>query len=197
MQNIEQVFLYMKDEISQIAKKERDAILEEVKMLEEQAEKQMKEEAKRDAELQMNQELAEITSNASAEISESHSERTKKLIEKRDEYVALVFKQAKEKLVEFVNSDAYKSFMLKKVEKAASYKLNNSVLLLRKEDLALKDELVKAYGLPVTVETTDTITIGGFIIENKADKLVINESLDTALENQKDWFYKNSGLIIK
>ena len=42
MQNIEQVFLYMKDEITSVASKERQAILEEVKKLEEQADQQMK-----------------------------------------------------------------------------------------------------------------------------------------------------------
>ena len=34
-------------------------------------------------------------------------------------------------------------------------------------------------------------------IENKANNVVIDESLDFALENQKDWFYKTSGLMIK
>lgn len=197
MQNIEQVFLYMKDEITSVASKERQAILEEVKKLEEQADQQMKEEAKRDADLQMSQELAEISSTASAEISESHSERTKKLIEKRDEYVSNVFAQAKDKLVEFTKSADYSDFLIEKVKKAAAYGLENSVMYVREEDLALKDKLVAAYGKEITVEKSEDITIGGFIIENKADKLVINESLDSALEGQKDWFYKNSGLIIK
>ena len=60
-----------------------------------------------------------------------------------------------------------------------------------------KDELVKAYGLNLEVEVSDKIKIGGFIIENKATNVVVDESLDTALENQKDWFYKTSGLMIK
>lgn len=120
MQNIEQVFLYMKDEITSAASKERDAILEEVKRLEEQAEQQMYDEAKRDADLQMNQELSEISSTAAAEISESHSERTKKLIAKRDEYVNIIFTRAKEQLVEFTNSAEYTDFLVKKVQKAAT-----------------------------------------------------------------------------
>ena len=43
MQNIEQVFLYMKDEITSAASVERQAILDEVKKLEEHAEEQFKE----------------------------------------------------------------------------------------------------------------------------------------------------------
>ena len=47
------------------------------------------------------------------------------------------------------------------------------------------------------VEVSDKITIGGFIVKNKATNVVVDESLDFALENQKDWFYKTSGLMIK
>ncbi|MBM6798513.1 hypothetical protein H7U28_06765, partial [Coprobacillus cateniformis] len=47
------------------------------------------------------------------------------------------------------------------------------------------------------VEASEDITIGGFIIENKESSLVVDETLDFALANQKEWFNKNSGLIIK
>lgn len=75
--------------------------------------------------------------------------------------------------------------------------MENSILKLRKEDLKYKDKLIKAYGMPIEVEVSDKILIGGFIIENKATNVVVDESLDFALENQKDWFYKTSGLMIK
>ena len=94
MQNIDQVFLYMKDEIERQAKSEEQAILNEVKALEDEAYESMKAEAKRDADLKLKQEEEEMSSNASAEISESHIERTKKLIEKRDEYVKTIFDEA-------------------------------------------------------------------------------------------------------
>lgn len=90
MQNIDQVFLYMKDEIEREASNEEKAILDEVKALEEDIYESMKAEAQKDADLKMKQEIEEMTSNASTEISESHIERTKKLIEKRDGYVKTI-----------------------------------------------------------------------------------------------------------
>ena len=60
MENIEQVFLYMKDEITAQASKEEAKILEEVNSLEQLANEQMEEEAKKDAALQMNQELSKF-----------------------------------------------------------------------------------------------------------------------------------------
>ncbi len=198
MQNIDQIFLYMKDEIEKQAQGEQQKILDEVKTLEEEAFASMKDEAQRDAELKLKQEEAEMSSNASAEISESHIERTKKLIEKRDEYVKAVFDEAKEKLIAFSKSADYKSFITDKVKKVASeFNYPHSVMYVSKTDLVLEKELVKAFGTDIQVKASEDIMIGGFIIENKESSLVVNETLDNALENQKEWFNKNSGLIIK
>ena len=198
MQNIDQVFLYMKDEIERQAKSEEQAILNEVKALEDEAYESMKAEAKRDADLKLKQEEEEMSSNASAEISESHIERTKKLIEKRDEYVANIFSEAKDKLVAFANSKDYQAYLVKHMEEIGKlYPMSDSTLELREADMKYKDELIKAYGTALEVEVSDKITIGGFIVKNKATNVVVDESLDFALENQKDWFYKTSGLMIK
>ena len=198
MQNIDQVFLYMKDEIERQAKNEEKAILDEVKALEDEAYESMRAEAKRDADLKLKQEEEEMSSNASAEISESHIERTKKLIEKRDEYVKAIFEKAHKELVAFTKSADYASFMESKIKKVADdFKDSHSIMYVSAKDLATKADLVKAFGQDIDVEASDDITIGGFIIENKESSLVVDETLDFALNNQKEWFNKNSGLIIR
>ena len=198
MQNIDQVFLYMKDEIERQAKNEEKAILDEVKALEDEAYESMRAEAKRDADLKLKQEEEEMSSNASAEISESHIERTKKLIEKRDEYVKAIFEKAHEELVAFTKSADYASFMESKIKKVADdFKDSHSIMYVSAKDLAMKADLVKAFGQDIDVEASDDITIGGFIIENKESSLVVDETLDFALNNQKEWFNKNYGLIIR
>ena len=198
MEKKEQVFLYMKEEIERLAGFEEEKILAEAKQLEEEVYNQIKAEAKKDAEVLLAKELVEISSNASVEASLSQEEKTKKLVEKREEDVANIFGEAKEKLVEFVDSKDYKAYLIKHIEKIGKlYQMENSILKLRKEDLKYKDKLIKAYGMPIEVEVSDKILIGGFIIENKATNVVVDESLDFALENQKDWFYKTSGLMIK
>jgi len=198
MQNIDQVFLYMKDEIERQAHSEEKAILDEVKALEDDAYESMKAEAKRDADLKLKQEVEEMTSQAASEISESHIERTKKLIEKRDEYVKAIFGQAREELLSFSKGEDYLSFMEAKMKKVAHYfPKTGSVLYLAEKDMKMKDHLLKFFEKEMSVEVSDEITIGGFIIENKESSLVVDETLDFALENQKEWFNKNSGLIIK
>lgn len=198
MQNIDQVFLYMKDEIERQAKSEEQAILNEVKALENEAYESMKAEAKRDADLKLKQEEEEMSSNASAEISESHIERTKKLIEKRDEYVKNIFDQARDELKAFVKSDEYLPFVEAKIQRVAeNFKDSQSIMYVSHDDFKNKDAFVKAFGTDIEVQASDDIQIGGFILENKASSLVVDETLDFALNNQKDWFNKNSGLIIR
>jgi vacuolar-type H+-ATPase subunit E/Vma4 len=171
MQNINEIFLYMKDEIERAAKSEENAILKEVE---------------------------ELQSQAASEISESHVERTKKLIEKRDEYVSIVFKEAKDKLIAFTNSDKYKEFMTLKAQKIIDeFKGNDFILYVNQKDLALKSDLMKLSSDIKDVKENADIMIGGLIGENPKSLLVIDETLDFALKNQKDWFSKNSGLIIK
>ena len=198
MEKKEQVFLYMKEEIERLASLEEEKILAEAKELEAEAYQQIKAEAKKDADALLAKELVEISSNASVEASLSQEEKTKKLVETREAYVTKIFKEAKNRLNEFVNSEGYKMYLIKHMEKISSlYQMSDSILKLRQNDTKYADDLVKAYGIDLTVEVSDEIKIGGFIIENKVTNVVVDESLDTALENQKEWFYKTSGLMIK
>lgn len=197
MQNIDQIFLYMKDEIERQANSEEKAILEEVKALEKEAYESMKAEAKRDADLKLKQEEDEMTSNAATEISESHIERTKKLIHKRDEYVRDIFEKAKEELMAFSLSDAYLSFLKAKLKKVNEDFDEDSIMYISSKDQSLSQELVNSFGKNIEVKIDENIVIGGFILENRKSHLIVDETLDFALKNQKEWFNKNSGLIIK
>lgn len=198
MENKEQVFLYIKDEIEKIASKEEESILNEAKALEKEAYMQMQEEAKNDADHQLEKELATISSKASIEAAAQLETRTKKLVEKREEYVNVIFKETKDKIIDFVNGNQYKEFLLNHVKKISEdYQMTGCVLYLRKEDMIYQDELKKAYGFDIDVNINNQIQLGGFIIENPATHVVVDETLDFALTSQKDWFYKTSGLMIK
>ena len=198
MEKKEQVFLYMKEEIERLANLEEEKILDEAKRLEEEAYNQIKAEAKKDAEALLAKELVEISSNASVEASSSQEEKTKKLVEKRDEYVKNIFDQARDELKAFVKSDEYLPFVEAKIQRVAeNFKDSKSIMYVSHDDFKNKDAFVKAFGTDIEVQASDDIQIGGFILENKASSLVVDETLDFALNNQKDWFNKNSGLIIR
>lgn len=197
MTNIDQVFLYMKDEIQRTARSEKKVILDEVKTLEEQAYLSMKQEAKKDADLRLKQELEDMQSKASIEISESHIERTKKLIEKRESYVSEVFQSSEDKLIEFTSSTEYRELMLKKAKKIINMIEDECILYVLEKDLSLKDELLSLSNKIIDIKVSQDFKIGGMIGMNPDSSLIIDETLDFALENQREWFTQNSGLMIK
>ena len=142
--------------------------------------------------------IEEMESNAAIEISESHIERTKKLIEKRDEYVSTIFKSAKDKLIDFTNSKDYQDFMINKAKKIVDmFDMAECIVYVSSKDIAFKDQLMKLYSNILDVKEDKNIIIGGLIGENVKSLLTIDETLDFALKNQKEWFTKNSGLTIK
>ena len=198
MENKEQVFLYIRDEIEKVADREEKQILEEADALEKEAYQQMEAEAKKDAKRQLEKELASISSKASIESASNLEQRTKKLVEKREELVKDIFSQAKNQLEAFVDSKEYKDYLIRHIQKIGQdYQMTGCVLNLREEDMKYQNDLVKAYGFDIDVQVDHHIQLGGFIIENHVTHVVCDETLETALENQKDWFYKTSGLMIK
>lgn len=191
------IFNSMKAEIEETSKREVDAIMAEVKKIEDDALVSVQKEAKKDADARLKQELEEIEANASEEISASHTERTKKLIEKRDGYVKSVFDAAYDELKKFVASSEYKDYLVKKAQAVSKeHGFKDALMKVRKEDLKYAEDLKTAYGNKLEVTASDEVKLGGFILENKEDALVVNETLEFALENQHSWFANNSGLMI-
>ena len=105
-----------------------------------------------------------------------------------------IFKKAKEELIAFTKTPEYKDFMVNKAKKLSGDYMPHSVIYVKEEDLGLADDLKAAYG-DAEVKAGD-VTIGGLMIENKENSIVLDETLEFALKNQKEWFNQNSGLII-
>lgn len=197
MYNPQQVFLYMKEEIEQAAKLTEETLLQEAADLEQQACAKIRKEVKNEVENQLKKEMAQLSTNASKNKSLKQAKRKQQLIQKREQYVTEIFKEAREKLVAFTKQKEYQQHLIRGVKQVSEkYQIHNANIYVREEDLQYKEEILKAYGSEVEITSSNNIIIGGFIIENKAAGTVLDESLDSALENQKEWFYHTSGLTI-
>lgn len=140
--------------------------------------------------------VAKIKLNATIERSREVSKLKKKMLLKRDEYVKLVFDEVKERLLEYVRGDEYHEFLRAKLTEIKSrFTFEHPRLLVCHDGMAHREEFLRL--LPgCVVEESPDITIGGFILEDEGKPFVINESMDNTLEEQKTWFYSNSGLRI-
>lgn len=139
---------------------------------------------------------AKIKLELTTERSRRLSEMKKNLLLKRDEYVTLIFEDVKKRLLEFSQSQAYEKFLQERLFKAAqSYPFSQPHILVKQSDLSHKGILEKIFPGCV-VEPSPDIVIGGFILKDAYKPYVVNESLDSILEEQKVWFYSHSGLRI-
>lgn len=140
--------------------------------------------------------ITAISLKYTTERSHMLGEQKKKLLLQRDEYASLIFEEVRQRLSEFTGGPEYEEYLRRKFKAAVrEYRLKKPVIRVRKSDLSF--ETLFSEELPgCKVRVSPDITLGGFVIEDAGKSYMINESLDNVLEEQKEWFFSNSGLRI-
>lgn len=198
MQNEQQLLDYFKQEIARESNAEKEKILAEAQSIKSKALEKIKHDAMVDAKRNMEREINEISLNNQREISKMQKSINRELIAKRQELQNQVFAKANEKLVAFVNSDEYQVFLEKNIALLSDEIYQGQLdIQVNEKDVALMATLMQKTGHQVSVTASADITIGGFIAINKELGMIADYSLDTRLEEQKEWFYNHSGLVIQ
>lgn len=151
----------------------------------------------RDAYHLIQNEMAQMKKNIASEVSNLEFEKRKELFNKRHDIMEDVFKTVYGRLLEFVKTQDYIE-LLKRYAGSVSkiLKKSGTILYICKRDEGLVDEIREAYGKICKVEVSSKIKIGGILAVNKTMSLVVDETLDSKLEEQKKWFSENSKLDI-
>lgn len=156
----------------------------------------MEAQAKKSAEDYIKSKSAAIKLEAGKRISEKAAECRKEVFGKRDEIATRTLSEAGEKLRSFTESAEYKDFIITSAGKILEVFGSGSVtLLLRSEDMSFEADILKKFPY-VSVSKDESIKIGGVKGINSLVTLLIDDTLDSRLENQKRWFEENSGLYI-
>ena len=189
---------YMKNEIQRVSGIQIDKLEEEIRQIRSQTTSSLEENAKMEAELQKENELREMQSEYAIALSRLHEETNRKLMDKRTELNEAIFDEVKARMMTFCTQEQYKLMLKEKVSKLAKeYPHDGVVIEVAKKDEAILEELCNTYQHGCTGATNDDITIGGFLLVCKEQGIVIDETFDTAISEQREWFYANSGLFIK
>ena len=151
----------------------------------------------RDAYYLIQNEMAQMKKNIASEVSKLEFEKRRELFAKRQTIMNDVFKKAQDKLLNFAKTQDYIK-LLKNYAGAVSkiLKKSGTVLYICKRDEGFIDVIREAYGKICKVEVSDSIKIGGILAVNKVMSLVVDETLDSKLEEQRNWFEENSKLNI-
>lgn len=188
---------YFEEEIDRVSGIEIKQIEDEIADIRDKALQGLEADAQREAGIVREQELKELQSEHAIHLSKAHEETNRKLMAKRKEYSELVFHQAKDEIMAFTKKDEYRDYLKKKASALADGSFTDAVFCIRKEDMVYADDIQKAYGKECKVQVDEDMILGGLRLECISLGIVVDETFDTALEEQKDWFYTNSGLFIK
>lgn len=188
---------YFKDEINRISSIEIEQIESEIAEIRNRAIQTLEAEAQREAGILREQEIKELISEHAIRLSRLHEETSRKLMAKRKELSAQVFTEVRNRVQNFTEGKEYEAHLMTKAKELGTYSFADACIYMRKEDMRYADNIEKAYGRNCSIKEDEEIICGGLRLECEANGIVIDETFDTAIEEQKDWFYTNSGLFVK
>lgn len=146
--------------------------------------------------LQLQKDSANMRHAYHASTAAARTEAREALLRKREELAVSVFDKAQEKLVVFSKTDGYPAFLLGEMQPIArAYDHTQSTVYLAEKDMPLAGEIQKL--LPgAAVLPDENMRIGGWKLFNTAAGICIDQSFESRLLSQKEWFLATSGLVI-
>lgn len=188
---------YFRDEIQHVSDQQIQALDEEIKTIREQTLAQLEASAQRDAGAACEQELRELQSEYAVRLSRLHDETDRRLMKKRNELAEAVFSDVIDKIQQFTESGDYGTMLRAKATQLAQSAYPQPTIYVRAADMVYADQIKDAFANDATVCADDTIRYGGMRLECLASGIVVDETFDAQLSEQKEWFYQNSGLFVK
>ncbi|MVB11867.1 V-type proton ATPase subunit E [Caprobacter fermentans] len=121
----------------------------------------------------------------------------RQLLEKRQKITDEVFQRSADKLVEFTKTERYTDFLKKSAEQFSKVLQNEgTVIFLKSGDEKYEDLIRDSFGSTCSFQVLESIRIGGIRARNDNMGLSADGTLDTLLENQREWFEEQSGMAV-
>ena len=193
----EQVTKFMQA-ITAYAEEQSRAIHQEVEDFKAERLREAEREVLRDSYLLIQKEQDDMRRKLSREMSLRDMDARRELLSTRRDMAKTIFARAEEKLAAFTKTPAYRDWLLKSLA-AIAEKLpaDGTVYELRREDEDLCGELRAACPAETDFRFVPDIRLGGLRGVNAAAGIVADDTLDTRLAQQHDWFTEHSGLTIE
>jgi vacuolar-type H+-ATPase subunit E/Vma4 len=194
---IEELEAYFNEEIKRVSSKEISEIEAEIEAIRKKVISELEENAKTNAKIIVEQEIREMESEHAINISRLQDENNRKLMNYRKELTTKLFDEVTAKLKAFSESPEYGVLMLKKIKAQSGKHQGHAVISVALKDEKLLPELLNNYEGDVEGKIDPAIALGGFSIMFENEGIVIDETFDSTLKDEKEKFYSTSNLIIR
>lgn len=144
----------------------------------------------------MQEEATAVRLGAMREAASQRLEAHRALLRRREELSGLVVAAVRGRLADYVKTPEYREQVLEKLTALAEgYDHAESTVFFSADDMELAEQAKKI--LPgCSAEPSGEIVIGGFRLLNKKAAVLIDETLDRKLEEQRRWFLMHCNMRV-
>jgi vacuolar-type H+-ATPase subunit E/Vma4 len=142
-------------------------------------------------------EMAEMRNGISHEMSLRGMNARRDILAKRQKITNDVFERTAKKLCEFTEKSDYVVLLQKfagNLQK--TFDKSGTVICIKNGDQKYEEQIKAAFGKDCTFKVDAGIQIGGIRAYNSEMGIMADETLDSLLEGQHEWFEENSGLAV-
>lgn len=183
--------------IKKYANEQKSAMKSEIKELKAERLKAAEDQAKRESEQMIQEKLSEARSRETVILASKTKEGQKKLFIARSEMVDDVFEKAAQKLIDYTKTDAYHEKLMESAKAIAEiFGDNDCALYVNERDMKAADQIKSIFGGNAAITADDSIRIGGIKGNCKSLHIIADETLDSKLEAQREWFVENAALSV-
>ncbi|MEE0873646.1 MAG: hypothetical protein UIH27_09325 [Ruminococcus sp.] len=179
------------------AKHQKNLLKSEVKQLKSERLKEAEEQASRERENLVRIKLIETRNRETANLATKMQEGQKKLFIERAAMTEEIFHAASEKLIAFTQTEDYSAKLSESAKKIAEFfGGNDCVLYVSERDIDAAEKMRSMFSGSVEVKADKTVKIGGIKGYCAAMGVIADETLDSKLEAQREWFVENADLSV-
>lgn len=179
------------------AKHQKNVMQGEVKQLKAERLREAEEKAKRDSELLVKEKLNETHNRLTAQLASQTQEGQRRLFIERSAMTEEIFREAADKLLQFTQTKAYPAKLKASAQAIAGlFGGKPCVLYLSERDMGEANGLKSLFGGSAEVQADKTIKIGGVKGYCESMGIIADETLDSKLEAQREWFVENAALSV-
>lgn len=143
-------------------------------------------------------EIANIRNQQSRALSLAELEGRRKLLALRAQITDKVFAETSAKIVAYTQTQPYADWLCAKLKASAETMAEGELVIeVKRGEQTPAETLIAAAGRKASVKEVPGIVLGGFLLVNSDKGLVIDETLDLRLHNERDWFAASSGLSLR
>ena len=182
--------------INKYAQQQSDQIKHEVEEFKKQEIEKATKEGISDAYKLIQKEISIKKAQIVSDIAKREQESRKQLFIKRNEIVENVFCDVIKHLGEFTKTQAYIDYIRKSAEEIAELFDGNKCIIYIREADNDKTDIIRAILDNCDITIDNTIEIGGIKGYCEELSLLSDDTFDSKIENEREWFAENSGLKV-